>query len=62
MKKKDELTVLLFRKDLEQAFVVTDGKHVRTYKITECEKFRSLSSAIAHLECQGYEIDTEYFH
>lgn len=48
-------------RDGRQSTVVTNGKQVRTYEPTRCLKFRNLSSAIAHLEACGYEIEIDNF-
>lgn len=46
-------------RDGRQSTVVTNGKQVRTYEPTRCLKYRKLSSAIAHLEALGYEIEID---
>lgn len=50
------------RQDGRQATVVTNGKQVRTYEPNRCLKHRKLSSAIAHLESAGYEIEIDNFN
>lgn len=57
------MEVLQFRhRDGRQATVVTNGNQVRTYEPTRCLKHHKLSSAIAHLEACGYEIEIDNFN
>lgn len=54
-----ELAVLGFLRQDDQATVVTDGEHVRSYEPSGCKSHRSLSRAIAYLESLGYNIEME---
>lgn len=61
MKMKQEQAIspiesLVFRKGTQEASVVTDGLHFATYTAKGRQLHKSLTSAIGHLEAQGYKI------
>lgn len=47
---------LVFRRGTKEASVVTDGLHFATYTGKGRQWHKSLTSAIGHLEAQGYKI------
>ena len=47
---------LIFRKNNDQAVVVTDGLHSATYEENGRIWHPSLTKAIGHLEARGYQI------
>lgn len=53
------VAVLMFRKDIRCATIVTDGERTKSFEWERSQDHASLHQAIAYLESQGYEIDTE---
>lgn len=51
--------VLAFRRGLQQATIVTDGQHTRSFTVRDCKSHTDLKAAIAYLEAQGYNIITD---
>ena len=50
------LETLIFRKENDQALVVTDGLHYATYEESGRTWHPSLTKAIGYLEARGYQI------
>lgn len=50
------IEVLAFQRGLQQATIVTDGDETRSFTREACNRHKTLNSAIAHLEAQGYRI------
>lgn len=57
---EQHLETLTFQKGDAVATVVTNGDVVRSYTASGTNKHRTLSAAIAHLECQGYRINMQH--
>lgn len=57
---KTQLETLTFTKGDAVATIVTNGDVTRTYTAQETLLHRSLSSAVAHLECKGYRINMQH--
>lgn len=55
--RKLEFEVLHFSKGDERAYIVTNGKKVRTYTTAGCYADDELRPAIARLTCRGYSIN-----
>lgn len=55
----EEIEVLAFRRGLERAHVVTDGRHTRSYEESGATAHESLTKAIAYLEGKGFKIITD---
>lgn len=54
-----QLETLTFTKGDAVATIVTNGEVTRTYTAKETLRHRSLSAAVAHLECKGYRINMQ---
>lgn len=53
--------VLIFRRGIDVATVVTDGEHTRTFE-RDCNKAHpTLAKAISYLEAKGYLIQPDEF-
>lgn len=50
------IEVIGFVKGWQQATVVTDGAHTRSFVQGACTPHSDVKSAIAHLEAKGYHI------
>lgn len=57
---KTQLETLTFTKGDTVATIVTNGEVTRTYTAQETLRHRSLSAAVAHLECKGYRINMQH--
>lgn len=55
-----QLETLTFTKGDAVATIVTNGEVTRTYTAQETLRHRSLSAAVAHLECKGYRINMQH--
>lgn len=55
-----QLETLTFTKGDAVATIVTNGDVTRTYTAQETLLHRSLSAAVAHLECKGYRINMQH--
>lgn len=53
------LETLYFSRGDQTATIVTNGVVVRTYEPDESLQFRTLSAAIAHLECAGWRLNMQ---
>lgn len=51
--------VLAFQRGPQQATIVTDGEETRSFTRESCKCHKSITSAISHLEAQGYRIITD---
>lgn len=57
---KQTIETMEFVRGDELAMIVTDGRTVRTYQVTECKAHLSLYQAIGYLEANGWSIN--YHH
>lgn len=57
---KTQIETLTFTKGDAVATIVTNGEVTRTYTAAETLRHRSLSAAVAHLECKGYRINMQH--
>lgn len=60
-KMTEELVVLLFTREDQQAAIVTNGSKFITYQPDHHQEHGSLFQAIAWLEVRGWNIITDYF-
>lgn len=61
VQKENQIATLPFIKGQIPASVVTDGKQVRTYTLTECRSFNSLWWAVESLVSLGFHFNQDNF-
>lgn len=60
-RKNGEIETLTFIRHEEMAQICTNGRLTRSYRPNECKAHKSLKAAIAYLEAQGFDIQTDTF-